>query len=177
MSHSKITLVLSALLGASLLGTTPAQAADDYDIKVIEGQPNEAELTESLSLPPRSRGIRKGSSKPKAVALQIRFEFGSQELTPDAKAVLDTVGSVLRSQRLSTNEFLIEGHTDAVGSDDYNMQLSQLRAAAVKDYLVSRVGVSPDRLRTVGRGEGKLLDQSNPRSGKNRRVQFVNITN
>jgi outer membrane protein OmpA-like peptidoglycan-associated protein len=166
----------AVVLGGALLLTAPAQA-ENYDLKVISGKPSAAQLTESLAMPPKSRGIRKGPVKQKAVALQIQFEFGSTELTADAKGVLDTVGSVLRSSRLSSNQFLIEGHTDAVGTGDYNRQLSRQRAAAVKEYLVSRVGVSPDRLRTIGRGEDNLLDQSNPRSGKNRRVQFVNVTN
>ena len=64
----------AAILGSALLVSAPA-LADDYDIKVIEGQPTADQLMNSLVLPPKARGIRK-ASKPKAVALQIQFEFG-----------------------------------------------------------------------------------------------------
>jgi OmpA-OmpF porin, OOP family len=67
---------------------------------------------------------------------------------------------------------LIQGHTDAAGSDQYNELLSQRRAFAVKRYLVSAQGIDPSRLRAVGLGEYQPLPGSDPYGAENRRVQF-----
>ena len=70
--------------------------------------------------------------------------------------------------------FLIEGHTDRSGSRVYNDELSKRRADAVKDYLVKNMGVSADRLQTVGKGFSELAIQSQPYAAENRRVVVVN---
>ena len=71
----------------------------------------------------------------------------------------------------------MEGHTDSVGSEAYNKQLSQRRAEAVQAYLVSRHGIAPDRLRTEGVGEARTLAGEQPESARNRRVNIVTLTN
>ena len=65
----------------------------------------------------------------------------------------------------------IEGHTDALGSDEYNLLLSQRRAQAVAASLVMH-GVAPARLVVLGKGEGEPLT-TNGNDPQNRRVQFV----
>ena len=67
---------------------------------------------------------------------------------------------------------VIEGHTDAAGSDAYNLTLSQKRALAVKTYLVQQHGIPAESLRTVGLGEGVLINPEKPLAAENRRVQF-----
>jgi len=67
---------------------------------------------------------------------------------------------------------VIEGHTDAVGTAQYNEQLSQRRAHAVKRYLVTAHHIDPARLRAVGMGENAPLPGSAPLAPENRRVQF-----
>ena len=68
----------------------------------------------------------------------------------------------------------IIGHTDSTGSEQYNQSLSERRAAAVTNYLVSQ-GVSRDRLRTLGRGESEPIASNATREGqrKNRRVEIL----
>lgn len=174
-------LLVGLCLGAS--GLFPVSAvAQDYDITSFHGHtPSSAELIESLkpSEPPagvKYRSVRPvQATRPKAVALAVQFEFGSAQLTPDAKAVLNNLGQALRSPDLSANSFLIEGHTDNVGGDEYNQRLSEARAATVKSYLTGSFGIPPSRLDTVGRGEAQPLDKSNPEAGVNRRVQIVNV--
>jgi OmpA-OmpF porin, OOP family len=67
---------------------------------------------------------------------------------------------------------VIEGHTDAVGSPQYNKRLSMRRAAAVKKYLVASHGVNATLLKAVGKGQSEPLNAENPRADENRRVQF-----
>ena len=70
----------------------------------------------------------------------------------------------------------IEGYTDSAGSDAYNLRLSYARAVAVREYLCDAHGLEPSRLRVVGHGKTKLYDPDHPFDARNRRVEFVNLT-
>ena len=110
-----------------------------------------------------------------AIALEIQFDFDSATLTGGARQVLDQLGGALKSDALESFAFLVEGHTDSVGSEGYNLDLSERRARAVSTYLTREFGVEAARLKTIGRGEAEPFDVSNPASGVNRRVQIVNL--
>jgi outer membrane protein OmpA-like peptidoglycan-associated protein len=108
----------------------------------------------------------------------VQFAHGSAGLTPQALEVLNNLGKALSSEALSRYLFRIEGHTDTVGSQEYNEALSDLRAAAVVDYLAKNFHIDRNRLEAIGMGKDGLLiptpDQtSEPR---NRRVQVVNVS-
>jgi len=114
-------------------------------------------------------------AEPKAAAFQsIQFEFNSAELTAPARGTLDTVASVLQEPYFADARFLIEGHTDGKGSDDYNQALSERRAQAVVRYLVQQ-GVAAEHLSARGMGENKPFDASNPNAAVNRRVVVLNL--
>jgi outer membrane protein OmpA-like peptidoglycan-associated protein len=101
----------------------------------------------------------------------LNFEFGKAEIKKDSYPYLDNlVDTLLKSK---TWRLDIEGHTDNTGSDDFNMKLSQKRADAVKEYLVSK-GISEDLITPQGYGESKPLvpNDSNSNREKNRRVEF-----
>ena len=101
----------------------------------------------------------------------LNFEFGKAEIKKDSYPYLDNlVDTLLKSK---TWKLDIEGHTDDTGSDDFNMKLSQKRADAVKEYLVSK-GISEDLITPQGYGETKPLvpNNSNSNREKNRRVEF-----
>ena len=72
---------------------------------------------------------------------------------------------------------MVAGHTDAAGSDNYNQDLSERRADAIKRYLADKYGVTGTDLVTVGYGKSKLKDPANPMAEANRRVQVVNMAN
>jgi outer membrane protein OmpA-like peptidoglycan-associated protein len=102
----------------------------------------------------------------------IRFEFNSNRLTSDGLALVRRIAGVLASAELEGSHFVIEGHTDAKGAQTYNHNLSLQRALAVRNALVG-LGIDVRRLHIRGRGSSMLLDQNNPYSGVNRRVEFV----
>ncbi len=112
-----------------------------------------------------------------SVNLTVNFATGSADLTPDAIATLNELGRALSSSDLANYRFRIEGHTDTVGSRDYNQMLSEQRAEAVVRYLASKFGVQPARLQPVGMGEEGLLVQTPPQTPepRNRRVQVINL--
>ena len=79
------------------------------------------------------------------------FEFDSAELTPQGKTALDGLLGKMTAQSLQEQKLQIRGYTDRIGDDAYNKKLSQQRAAAVRDYLVSK-GLVPSFISTEGLG-------------------------
>lgn len=111
----------------------------------------------------------------RAIDLDIRFAVNSSRLTETAWRQLDALGSALRSERLAAFQFEINGHTDASGNAAYNQELSERRAKTVKNYLIETHGIQPERLTAVGWGEGRPINQFDPSSAENRRVEIVNL--
>ena len=109
------------------------------------------------------------------VNLYVNFAYKSADLEQDARITLDRLADALNDGRLADWEFLIGGHTDAVGGDAYNLDLSEQRALAVKNYLVNTRGIAEQRLIEKGFGEKRLLDSANPDDGVNRRVQITTL--
>ena len=123
----------------------------------------------------RDSDVEEQPAPMRAVALDIQFEFNSADLTPRAKKLLGQLGEAMSSPRLQSRSFLLEGHTDAKGTESYNMELSERRAVAVRDYLVSVHAIDPQRLEVAGRGETAPLDKLEPEAAINRRVEVVNL--
>lgn len=109
--------------------------------------------------------------QPSSLSLPVQFAFDSAEILPAARHQLDSLAQGI-AMLPATQSVLIEGHTDAVGTEEYNEQLSQRRAFAVKRYLVVAHQIDPARLRAVGMGEFAPLDGRDPNAAENRRVQF-----
>jgi len=101
----------------------------------------------------------------------VTFEASAARLTPEGRQTLDGVAETLAGQAELKVE--IAGHTDNVGSDAYNLLLSQQRADAVRDYLVEK-GIAADRLTAVGYGELEPVATNETEEGRksNRRVEF-----
>jgi outer membrane protein OmpA-like peptidoglycan-associated protein len=110
-----------------------------------------------------------------AVDLAVFFDFDSAEITDKAKATLDPLARALQSPGLKGVTIVLAGFTDATGKFDYNKDLSQRRAGAVKSYLVSGHSMPAQQLIDVGFGELHLKDPNDPKSAVNRRVQIINV--
>ena len=106
----------------------------------------------------------------------VYFDFGSVAVDPKAAEALSVLGRALADSRLSKAIFLIAGHTDAKGKPDYNLDLSQRRAEAVRQHLITTYGLAPSKLVALGFGDTRLKDSQQPQSEVNRRVQVVNVT-
>ena len=100
---------------------------------------------------------------------EVMFDFDSATLKPGAYAEIGRVGNVLN--RYPQTTIRVEGHTDSKGSEQYNQDLSQRRAQAVKDALTQR-GVDSRRIQTIGFGESQPISSSD---AMNRRVNIVII--
>jgi outer membrane protein OmpA-like peptidoglycan-associated protein len=106
--------------------------------------------------------------------LSIQFDFDSARIRPESLLVLGNLASALASPALLPSHFVIEGHTDAKGSADYNRKLSEQRALAVKELLIAK-GIEPARLVSVGKGASELANTGAPMAAENRRVKIVNL--
>lgn len=165
---------LSLALAASIVLPAAAVAGPDFTKQEVA-----AYLREQVELGP-SRGLCVGAlsecrqpsnpaPEPKGYDLIVTFDFDSDVLTPQAKENLAVFAEALKEDEFSKLSFAIEGHTDAVGDEDYNLDLSQRRAEAVVRYLAS-LGVDVDRAVAKGYGETRPRTD-NPYDAANRRVE------
>jgi outer membrane protein OmpA-like peptidoglycan-associated protein len=104
----------------------------------------------------------------------VNFTFDSAELTADARKELDQVAEALRRPNTATIEIVISGHTDGVGNAEYNQKLSERRAEAARQYLITEHGIDGSRLVAKGFGKSQLLLPTDPNNELNRRVGFQN---
>ena len=114
-------------------------------------------------------------SRRKADVYSIYFSFNSAAIREESEPTLAEIGQILR--RHPDWKLAVNGHTDAVGGDASNLDLSQKRAAAVKDALVARYGVAAARLTTAGFGRAQPKDTNETLEGRarNRRVELVRL--
>jgi outer membrane protein OmpA-like peptidoglycan-associated protein len=124
----------------------------------------------------RMRGITATPSvrPPGSFDVTLNFPFNSAELTPDSRAKLDRVAKALTDPTTNKFDIIVSGHTDAKGSADYNQLLSERRAQAVRQFLITERGIDPKRLVAKGYGKSQPLFPSDPNNDLNRRVQFQN---
>jgi outer membrane protein OmpA-like peptidoglycan-associated protein len=144
------------------------RAADNSFINSVRNRP-----TRSLSMDERSQLDTIASSRPK-IDLEINFDFNSASISQSSTSAVQHLGEALTDPQLKGSTFIVSGHTDGVGSDAFNQDLSERRADTIKRYLVDHFHVAASDLVTVGYGKTRLKDTENPDDPINRRVQVVN---
>ncbi len=187
-----------ALLGAAaflLLPVATGQAADaptvEELIDKLQMKPRApgAGVVANPRPPPRVKGGHKLTTKERkdvaetvrrddlpSADLEVYFDFNSAAVAPSALPMLRTLGEALADGRLAGGTFIVGGHTDAKGEADYNQRLSQRRAQAVRDFLVTNFPIDPAKLMAIGYGEEQLKAADEPLAAVNRRVQVINWT-
>ena len=152
--------------------TSPRLNADQAKfVQSVRGR-----ATRSLSSTEREEIATIVQDKPK-IDLEINFDYNSADISAKSLPSVQALGRALTNQDLKGSTFVVAGHTDAAGGEDYNQGLSERRADAIKRYLVDKYGINGTDLVTVGYGKSKLKDPSHPMADINRRVQVVNVEN
>ena len=192
------TLLTLLIAGSLLCFIIPRSASQESGVRdLTEGEPTVEDLIEALKLPGDdldtgilARGLSEATPKPvckttffetgqrglssSRVALSVLFALDSDEITPSAVSTLNTLGQALVSRDLASLCIGIEGHTDDIGDEAYNFELSRRRAESVKRFLAETFAIDTNRLMVSGHGESRPLAPNNDEKGRqrNRRVQI-----
>ena len=155
-----------AIIGAAVGGAAGAIIGDQMDRRA-------SEIRQDI---PGAKVERVGEGILVTFESGLLFGFDSTTIRPEARENLRNLAENL--DKYPDTDLLIVGHTDAVGDDSYNQDLSRRRARAAADYLVAQ-GVDRNRLRTDGRGELEPLASNDADSGRqqNRRVEVAIYAN
>ncbi len=157
---------------------TPALAHCECDVDLIPRDvcfPPPPKPAAAPAPKPAPKPVAKPAPKPVTekvtFAADVFFDFDKAVLKPEGKAKLDDLTAKLKATALEV--IIAIGHTDAVGSSEYNQKLSVRRAEAVKAYLVSK-GIEPNRVYTEGKGKSQPIASNSTAEGraKNRRVEI-----
>jgi outer membrane protein OmpA-like peptidoglycan-associated protein len=152
--------------------TSPVKSDTDgggvADGAEVKAGTNPLDSKDDIAKPTTTIILEKGK---KVILRGVNFETNEAILTQDSRDILEIAYSALVANPDVQVE--ISGHTDSVGSDEYNQALSLRRAQAVRNWLVQR-GVRSDRLMTVGKGEKEPIADNNTADGRteNRRIEF-----
>ncbi|SFU32624.1 Outer membrane protein OmpA [Pustulibacterium marinum] len=158
---------LGAILGGVIGGATGAAIGNKMDKQAQEIE----EVLPSAEVERVGEGIKLTLGED-----AIRFDYNKSTLTSAAKTNLDKLVPVFNDYE-NTN-IVIYGYTDSTGSDEYNLSLSDKRAASVKSYLSTK-GISSSRIETTGMGEADPIASNETTEGRaqNRRVEFAIVAN
>lgn len=106
---------------------------------------------------------------------EVYFEYNSANLTKKGEKILDKIGEVLK--QYPNYEVIIEGHTDNIGSAEYNQKLSERRAESVLQYMIEKRYLDYRKSSYIGKGETEPIESNEKESGrsKNRRVEIIII--
>lgn len=141
---------------------------EGYSLEILEKQAME----QSIELNPSE--LAKALDANGSVAIHgILFDTAKSTIKPDSEKVLQTIGDVLKANAALKLE--IQGHTDNVGQKAANQTLSQQRAEAVRQYLITKFGIAAARLTAAGFGDTKPVAPNTTEEGRtqNRRVELV----
>lgn len=146
--------------------TFGVQLAYNFDAGPVASEaPPPAPMVQAAPPPPPP------PAKKKIVLRSVHFDFDKATLRADATPILDEAIQVLKEE--GSIDIVVEGHTDSVGTDQYNLGLSHRRADTVRRYLVEH-GVKPSRITSEGFGESKPVASNDTADGRaqNRRVEL-----
>ena len=183
--HCRMTgLLVAGFIGMLFFGN-PALAqfvSREQIVQALTTQPaslnfgERLRLTRSLTLNSGDYAVASVPPKPTIDLHEVYFEFNSAAITAEAEPQLRELGAALSDPRLKGSIISIAGHTDAVGSDAFNQNLSERRAATVRWYLVDNFKLPGASLRTAGYGKQRPKNKANVFAPENRRVEIVNET-
>lgn len=165
------SLFSCAALAQNAIHYREGQRVDPQEVARILGHQAPIKTRSIRLLDSAEKTSQGGTATPSALSLPVRFGFDSAEIAAGARPQLDALAEGIKLLPPGA-VVMVEGHTDAVGTEEYNQRLSQRRAHAVKEYLVKEHGIDPKRLMDAGLGKSQPIEGTSPQAPENRRVQF-----
>jgi OmpA-OmpF porin, OOP family len=157
-----------------LAGSEPAP---EIDLAALRQQAAERSKSKATAAPVNRPPLLPELLKLPQVNVEVLFDPDSSIIRPGSYGTLGRIADALTQPALLPYKFLIVGHTESGGRRDHNLIVSQRRADAIRDALVTTFKLSPKRLQSLGLGEEQLRDAAKPAAPANRRIQIVNVGN
>jgi len=158
-------------------GIRPSLPPGDERSTQMHGKPAIVQVSASVGRMSGKQSEDQPADSAPTIDLTVNFASGSADLTAQAIQTLDALGTALSNTTLAGYRFKVEGHTDTVGTREFNRVLSQQRAEAVVHYIATKFGLPASRMEPVGLGSDELLipTQEQVAEPRNRRVKIVNL--
>lgn len=182
------TAVLLALVGSTAAQAQKAVDARDMieSLHAVTNAPSGISAASLRQLAQESIHNRPGSAQNREplsaqlyklpqFTLEINFDYNSAVIRPESYPAIGRIADALHHPTLLGYKFIVAGNTDASGSREYNLKLSQQRADAIVEALTTTFRIPASQIDAVGLGEEQLRDAEHPKSAVNRRVQLLNI--
>jgi len=169
---------LAALMAFPVAASAQSMPSSDQILRQLDAAPrNRVRPDQRVTVREFKRRPELRRMAPSIDIQSINFGFGSDEIAPSQYGKIENIARALKQmqRRRGNTVVLIEGHTDAVGSRDSNLALSERRAASLKRVLVRQFGIPSRMLETVGYGEDYLLVQTQREEWRNRRVTLRRV--
>jgi OOP family OmpA-OmpF porin len=170
-AHAQATAPPEDLVGA----LTGLETGPEVDTAAIRQQAVERPKSKTTAQPVNRPPLVPELLKLPQITLDVLFDPDSSIIRPGSYRTLGRIADTLTDPALLPYRFLIVGHTESGGRRDHNLIVSQRRADAIRDVLVTTFKISPKRLQTLGLGEEQLRDAARPPSATNRRIQVVSL--
>ncbi len=183
----RFALKTAALLALSLLPSLAA-AQEVSQERIVKGLGKLTTAAPAIDLELLRQEAINGGNKPmgalpnwKRIAklpqmvVEINFENDSVAIQPSSYRTLGLIADALHHPNLWAYNFMIVGHASATGDEKHNLDLSEQRAAAIREALSTTFAVDPRRLYAVGVGEYMPIEGTNADASNNRRVQLINL--
>lgn len=186
MRHSISRTMLLLAAGLLLSGTASAQEVSQE--RIVKGLGKLTAAAPAIDLEILRQEAINGGHKPMAelpnwkriaklpqMVVEINFENDSVAIQPQSYRTLGLIADALHHPNLWAYKFLVVGHASSTGDEKHNLELSEQRAAAIKEALSTTFAVDPQRLYAIGVGEYLPIEGSDTAASNNRRVQLINL--
>lgn len=150
-------------------------AAPDIDLAALRQQAADRIKARADQQPQKRPPIAPQLSKLPQVRFDVVFDPDTSIVRPASYPTIGSIADALYDPRLESERFLIVDHVESAGRRDHNLTLSQRRAEAIRDILVTTFKVSAKRLQALGLGEEQLQDVSRPGAPTNARAYIIAI--
>jgi outer membrane protein OmpA-like peptidoglycan-associated protein len=151
------------------------ETAPELDLAALRQQALERSKSKATAVPSSRPPLVPELLKLPQITVDVLFDPDSSIIRPGSYRTLGRLADTLTHPALLPYKFLIVGHTESGGRRDHNVAISQRRADAIRDTLVTMFKVSPKRVQSLGLGEEQLRDAARATAAANRRIQVVSL--